>query len=100
MGNDSREDASGHYRIWDADSGETLLEGEYKSKANENVEVGKVAVFHSDKRLWLMEWTVDVKRYVNHYLRGTPAFSLDQYWAWLPKIAALDNNFDAATVGT
>ena len=25
VGNDSREDASGHYRVWDADSGETLL---------------------------------------------------------------------------
>ncbi len=99
MGNDSCQDASGHYKIWDADSGETLLEGDYKSKANENVEVGKLAVFHSDKKLWLMEWTAGGKRYVNHYLLGTPAFSLAQYKEWLPKIAALDNNFDAAKVG-
>ena len=28
-GNDSRGDARGHYRVWDADSGETLLEGDY-----------------------------------------------------------------------
>jgi beta-mannosidase len=99
MGNDSLQDASGHYKIWDANSGETLLEGDYKSKANENVELGRIAVFHSDKKLFLMEWTAGGRRYANHYLLGMPAFSLDQYKAWLPKIAALDNNFDAAKVG-
>jgi len=99
VGNDSRRDASGHYRLWDADTGATLLEGEYASKANENIEVGKLPVFHSDKKLFLMEWTADGKRYVNHYLLGMPAFSLPQYRAWLQKIAALDNSFDAAKVG-
>lgn len=99
MGNDSREDARGHYRVWDADAGRTLLEGEYESKANENVELGKLAVFHSDKKLFLMEWTADGKRYVNHYLLGMPAFSLEQYRGWLKKIAALDGSFDAATAG-
>ena len=100
IGNDSRQDASGHYKVWDADTGETLLEGEYKSKANENTELGKLPVFHSDKKLWLMEWTADGKRYVNHYLLGSPAFSLAQYKAWLPKIAALQNDFDATKVGS
>jgi len=99
VGNDSREDASGHYRVWDADSGETLLEGDYASKANENLEVGKIPVFHSGKRLFLIEWTANGKRYVNHYLQGMPPFSLSQYRLWLPKIAALQNDFDAANVG-
>jgi beta-mannosidase len=99
MGNDSRKDLSGHYKVWDADSGETLLEGDYASKANENLELGKLPVFHSDKKLFLLEWTAGGKRYVNHYLLGTPAFSLAQYRGWLPKIAALGNDFDAAKVG-
>ena len=73
VGNDSREDASGHYRVWDADSGETLLEGDYAAKANENLEVGTIPVFHSGKRLFLMEWTANGKRYVNHYLAGYAA---------------------------
>jgi len=99
MGNDSRQDASGHFKVWDADSGETLLEADYASKANENVVVGKIQAFHSDKKLFLMEWTAGGKRLVNHYLLGTPAFSLAQYKAWLPKIAALQNDFDPAAVG-
>jgi beta-mannosidase len=99
VGNDSREDASGHYRAWDADSGETLLEGDYAAKANENLEVGSIPVFHSGKRLFLIEWTANGHRYVNHYLQGMPPFSLAQYKSWLYKIAALQNDFDPASVG-
>ena len=99
VGNDSREDASGHYRVWDADSGETLLEGDYAVKANENLEVGAIPVFHSGKRLFLMEWTANGRRCVNHYLQGQPPFSLAQYKSWLTKVAALQNDFDAANVG-
>ena len=99
MGNDSRQDAGGHYRVWDADTDATLIEGDYASKANENLEVGKLPVFHSDKKLFLMEWTAGGKRFTNHYLLGSPAFSLAQYRAWLKKIAALDGSFDAAKVG-
>jgi beta-mannosidase len=99
VGNDSREDASGHYRVWDADSGETLLEGDYAAQANANLEVGAIPVFHSGKRLFLLEWTANGKRYVNHYLQGMPPFSLAQYKSWLSKIAALQNDFDAESVG-
>jgi len=98
-GNDSREDAGGHYRIWDADSGETLLEGDYATKANENLDLGTIPVFHSGKRLFLIEWTANGKNYANHYLQGMPPFSLAQYRSWLPKIAALQNDFDAASIG-
>jgi hypothetical protein len=46
-----------------------------------------------------MEWTANGKRYANHYLQGSPPFSLVQYESWLFKIAALQNDFDAASVG-
>jgi beta-mannosidase len=98
-GNDSREDASGHYRVWDADSGETLLEGDYATKANENLELGTIPVFHSGKRLFLIEWTANGKKYANHYLQGVPPYTLAQYKVWLTKIAALEEGFDPATIG-
>jgi len=99
MGDDSREDAAGHFRVWDADSGQTLLEGDYSVKANENLEVGRIPVFHSGKRLFLMEWTANGRTYANHYLQGLPPFSLAQYKTWLAKIAGLENGFDAASIG-
>ena len=99
VGDDSREDAAGHYRVWDADSGETLLEGDYAVKANENLELGQIPVFHSGKRLFLIEWTANGKKYSNHYLQGMPPFSFSQYKVWLTKIAALEEGFDAANIG-
>ncbi len=98
-GNDSREDSSGHYRIWDADSGKTVLEGDYSVRANENLQLGSVPVFTSDKRLFLIEWTANGRRFANHYLLGSPPFSLSQYKLWLPKIAALQNDFRPDDVG-
>ena len=61
--------------------------------------MGVIPVFHSGKRLFLMEWTANGKRCVNHYLQGMPPFSLSQYKSWLSKIAALQSDFDAASVG-
>lgn len=98
-GNDSGEDAEGSCRIWDADSGEILLEGRFVTRANSNAEVGKIRVSHGDKRLFLMEWDTNGKKYGNHYMLGHPPFSLEQYKAWLEKIAALPDSFDAAQIG-
>ena len=85
--------------MWDADSGKTVLDGSYSVKANENLQLGTVPVFHSEKRLFLIEWTANEKRCVNHYLLGSPPFSLVQYMSWLLKIAALQNDFRAEDVG-
>lgn len=68
-------------------------------KANENLELGQIPIFHSGKRLFLIEWTANGKKYSNHYLQGMPPYSLSQYKVWLSKIAALEEGFDAASIG-
>jgi hypothetical protein len=73
--------------------------GDYTSQANENLVLGQIPVYHSDKRVFLMEWTANGHRYASHYLLGMPPFSLEQYKTWLSKIAALQNDFDASSVG-
>jgi beta-mannosidase len=102
-GNDSRQDCHGEYRLWDADSGETLLEGVVSSQANTNTILGQVPVSRSDQRLFLIEWTVDTPAGAttggNHYILGTPPFALDRYRVWLDQIAALTPNFLASDVG-
>ncbi|UKS24374.1 hypothetical protein LOZ80_22415 [Paenibacillus sp. HWE-109] len=98
-GNDSREAATGTYRLWDADSQETLLEGRFHVAANENAELGKIPISHSQKRLFLIQWTMDGITYGNHYLLGFPAFALADYQGWLPQIAALSNDFRADEIG-
>lgn len=99
-GNDSRQDARGEYRIWDAETGETLLAGPFAAGANSNAEVGSIRVSHSDQRLFLISWHLDGREYGNHYLLGTPPFSFNRYTAWLEQIAKLAPSFSAADIGT
>jgi beta-mannosidase len=109
-GNDSRTTYRGDYRVWDADTGETVLAGDFTSPTNTNAELGRIRVSHSDRRLFLISWTVDTtlaptgeagggNHGGNHYLLGTPPFSLAQYRDWLAQIAALAPNIDAGTIG-
>ena len=98
-GNDSNRDFAGEYRLWDADTNETLLEGAFTSDANANCALGRVPISRSDRRLFLMEWHCDGAAGGNHYLLGTPPFDLSRYRAWLHQIAALPPGFAAATIG-
>jgi len=97
--NDTLSPASGTYRVWDGDTGATLLEGSFDAPANQTNQICKLRISHSDHRLLLIEWTVNGVRGVNHYCLGKPPFDLHQYRGWLEKIAALDNSFIASEVG-
>lgn len=98
-GNDSREDKLVDYKIWDADSGEVMLQGTTLTKANENKVLGKIRISNGEQKLYLMQWHLDGKAYGNHYLHGYPAFSLEQYKKWLIAIGDLQNDFDPQLVG-
>lgn len=97
--NDTLRDMDVAYRVWDADSGDTLASGTFRSAANQNWQVARLRVFQSEQRLCLIEWEVDGARYGNHYLGGFPCHALDRYRAWLPQIAALPSPFSAESVG-
>ncbi|MCU6709940.1 hypothetical protein M6D81_14690 [Paenibacillus sp. J5C_2022] len=99
ISNDTRLHASGDYKIWDADSGQSLLEGNFHAGANTNLNLGKIRVSNGEQRLFLMQWTMEGKTYGNHYMLGYPPFSLDTYKRWLFDIAALQADFQADAVG-
>ena len=86
--NDSRLDACVHVRIYDADTGEVILETDAHSPANQNVLLGSVRTMVSRKRLLLLEWTADGMLYKNHYLCGYPAFSPSDAKRWAALIDA------------
>ena len=104
VGNDSRERVRGTYRVVDGDSGDTILSGTFDVAPNENAEAGRIPVSRGEQRLFLIEWDLrepitGTANGANHYLLGTPPFSLDRYRAWLKAIAALPLGFDAPNVG-
>jgi beta-mannosidase len=99
ISNDSREARQGTYRIWDADTDETVLAGDFRVAANENANLGTIRTPCSAQRLFLIEWESNGEKGCSHYLLGTPPFSLADYKRRLPRIAALDGSFDPANVG-
>lgn len=76
------------YRVTDGDSGRLLLSGEAHVPANSTKGLTGLSVSWSEKQLLLIEWEANGIRGVNHYIHGTPAFSLDDMKRWVRKIAA------------
>lgn len=98
VSNNTREDAEATYRVWDAQSGETVAAGTCAAPANQNWQVATIRTFASDQRLYLIEWQTGGRRFGSHYLAGQPPFSLERYASWLPAIAALPDSFDPLAV--
>jgi hypothetical protein len=94
VSNDTRAPVEVRYRVWDADSGETVAEGVCAVPANQNWQVARIRTYASDQRLYLIKWQANGQPSGNHYLAGHPPFSLARYRAWLPSIAALPRPFD------
>ena len=97
IANDTNAPAEVHYRIWAADGEASLVEGVATVPANENRQVGRLRTYASDQCLYLIQWSVNGETFGNHYLSGSPPFSLAQYRAWLPFIAALPRAFLVAS---
>ena len=83
MGNDSCSDFEGTYRVLDGDTKEIMAQGKFNSRANENLVLEQLPLYYSDKKLLILEWETAGKRFRNHYLAGSPAFSLKTYQRWV-----------------
>lgn len=84
--NDTLEAQSGHLTVTDGDTGAVLAETDFAVGANGKNVVARMPFMYSDKKLYLIKWTVNGKSYYNHYISGSPAFSLGQFKAWGDKI--------------
>lgn len=84
---------SGGYRVYDIDTDETLTEGNFVSAPNANTTLTKLPIMYSDKRMLIIEWTVNGKASFNTYLCGTPAFNLAKYKEWLARIRKLEESY-------
>ena len=82
------ENKSGTYKIYDAETNTTVASGRFNLGANENAEIGKVNVFYSEHKLFIIEWMLDDGTCgKNHYVAGFPKFDFDMIKnSWIPKI--------------
>jgi len=91
--NDSLTEPVVSYRVTDFDSGETVMSGEVKAQPNENIDLPKIPNIPGEKKLYLIEWEIDGKKYANHYAAGYVPMDLERYKAWLKAISALPGGF-------
>ncbi len=97
--NDTSGGTKGTFEVTDADSGESLLAGDFSVAANSCRHLGRIRVSHGEHRLFLIRWEIEGRRYGNHYCLGKPPFDLQWYLGHLARVAALEPGFDADAVG-
>ena len=90
--NDTRQAVQGRYSICET-GGQELLAGAFELLPNQTWQVGRLRSFASDQRLYLITYQINGQTFGNHYLAGTPPFSLAQYRTWLEAIKALPREF-------
>ncbi|NLB38164.1 MAG: hypothetical protein GX810_02805 [Clostridiales bacterium] len=86
--NDTRRDVTVTYAVRDADTAETLATGERLLPAGCKVVLDTLFHIVSDQRLYLIEWTANGARHVNHYLTGFPAYDADTLLTWADALDA------------
>lgn len=84
--NDSLNTVCGNYRVTDVMSDKVVLEGDFSVEKNSNYELGFVRLMFSVQGMYLIEWWIDGRRYINHYTYGMPKFELEEYRKWFEKI--------------
>ena len=77
--NDTLKTKNGTVTVTDGESGEPLFHGSFEAAANTATQVTLLNVPYVERRLLLIDWTVDGQSYRNHYLGGLPPMSVDWY---------------------
>lgn len=83
--NDTLNDAEGEYRIYDIDTNDVYSEGRFEVNENQNAVLGKIRMMYPEKHFLVIEWSVENKKYYNHYLCGTIPFEYKKYKQWIEK---------------
>ncbi|MBP3704085.1 MAG: hypothetical protein J6I98_01000, partial [Clostridia bacterium] len=94
IANDTLSPADVSLTITDADTGETVFSGAWTIAANTSEKVGDVPGCISDKRMFLLRWTVNGEEFGNHFLTGAPAYDPEDMKRWLEAVRRLPMGFE------
>ena len=83
--NDTLERRSGHLTVRAAESGDVIHECDFVAEANTITLIAKLPVYYSEQKVLIFEWDMGDEHGFNHYLCGTPPFSLEAYRAVMQK---------------
>ncbi len=87
IANDSLEEQAVFYEVFDGDTKEKLISGGAKVPENQTIQANLLNLSWSEQRLLIIKWTANGVKGVNHYIHGSPAFSLETMKRWVKIIA-------------
>jgi beta-mannosidase len=91
--NDTREEKSGTVVIRDVDSGEIIFSSLFKIPVNSKTVIGNI-LRTQKQTMWLIDYTVEVEKYTNHYLVGETPFKLEDYQRWYHKLGIKEQTYE------
>jgi len=84
--NDTLVQVRGSYEVEVPGEG-TLAKGTFSVGPASREVLSTLTVVPSEKKLFLISWEIEGKKFTNHYLMGQPPFDLNQYRQWLSYIS-------------
>jgi beta-mannosidase len=81
--NDTFLEKTGSHRVFDADTKEELSSGDFSISPYSKATLGKIRVSRGEQKMLVIEWETDGKKFLNHYLLGSPPFNLTKYIEWM-----------------
>lgn len=85
--NDTFDEQIVDYEAYDGVCGDKLMCGRVVVPENSTVGVNTLDLSWSEKKLIIIKWSANGVKGVNHYIHGSPAFSLEQMKEWVKIIA-------------
>lgn len=79
--NDTRTPKTGTVLVKDLDTKKEIFSGKFEIPANGKANVGSIRETKK-QAMWLIEYTIDGKKFINHYLAGKAPFRLSDYEKW------------------
>lgn len=77
--NDLRTESSIEYSVTNAESGDTVITGNFISKGDSVIALAAIDFDPSEKNLYIITWKDILGTGLNHYLAGTPPFDYNWY---------------------
>jgi beta-mannosidase len=93
--NDTLEPKTAECEIYDGETKEVFLKETVEIPRNGRAKAGNIKANPSQKRLYILAWTVDGETYCSHYTAGQVPFCIEKYREWIKIISELPPEFSA-----
>ena len=90
VANDTNSDKYVKFKVFEYEDSKLLVQGDINIERGKNKKIGEFFEIPGSKKLYIIEWTFDGRKYRNHYMAGYPSYETDTILKWYKVIKELD----------